>query len=391
MPGVYRTNEVTALRAQKARGFRLLRFAAPLESRFCEDYRESGRGFRLILLCLGCLTVLGTPVYNDLLDAPEGFRRLTMPVLYGLQVPAFVIAIAVTAIPSWRRHADIALIGAALLLAFGFLAERAIGAAYGFDIPLEFIGVLVVAVFFIARLRFRAFLPAALFMAAIMVANEALLVVPESDEWYRVMAMLLLIAVAFVGGYSQEYLARAAWLERGILEHLSTHDGLTGLLNRRAVLDTIARGLRQAARDGAGYGLAVIDLDHFKGYNDAYGHARGDDFLRHLAGILQGAARRPQDCVGRLGGEEFVLVWYDADPPEMVSRTECLRRELELGGPGGVEPWSATMSVGLVTLRPRPGTRPESVIEAADRLLYRAKRAGRNRVIAEHWGDRSSS
>ncbi|WP_353253872.1 GGDEF domain-containing protein [Salinisphaera sp. PC39] len=378
-------NDVKALRAQRARGYRLLRFASPLESRFCEDYRESGRGFRLALLCLGLLTVLGTPLYNDLLNAPEGFQRLTVPVLYGLQVPAFVIAIAVTAVPAWRRYADIALVGSALLLAFGFLAERAIGAVYGFDIPLEFIGVLVVAVFFIARLRFRAFLPAALLMTAIMVANEALLVVPESDEWYRVMAMLLLVAVAFVGGYSQEYLARSVWLERGILEHLSMHDDLTGVLNRRAALETIDRGLRHAAREGARYGIAMIDLDHFKDYNDAYGHARGDDFLKHLADLLRGAARRPQDCVGRLGGEEFVLAWYDADPAEMVYRAESLRRELELGGSGGVEPWSATMSVGLVTLCPRPDTRPEPVIEAADGLLYRAKDAGRNRVIVEHW------
>lgn len=385
MAGADRMNEVKALRAQRARGYRLLRFAAPLESRFCEDYRESGRGFRLALLCLGLLTVLGTPLYNDLLNAPEDFQRLTLPILYGLQVPAFAIAIAVTAVPAWRRHADIALVGSALLLAFGFLAERAIGAVYGFDIPLEFIGVLVVAVFFIARLRFRAFLPAALLMTAIMVANEALLVVPESDEWYRVMAMLLLVAVAFVGGYSQEYLARSVWLERGILEHLSMHDDLTGVLNRRAALDAIDRGLRHAAREGARYGIAVIDLDHFKDYNDAYGHARGDDFLKHLAGLLRGAARRPQDCVGRLGGEEFVLAWYDADPAEMAARAESLRRELELGGPGGGDPWSATMSMGLITLRPRADTRPEPVIEAADGLLYRAKNAGRNRVIVEHW------
>ena len=152
-------------------------------------------------------------------------------------------------------------------------------------------------------------------------------------------------------------------------------------------LDGLARALTlsPAAREGARYGIAVVDLDHFKDYNAAFGHARGDDFLKHLAGLLRGAARRPQDCVGRLGGEEIVLAWYGADPAAMVSRAECLRRELELGGPGGEEPWAATMSVGLITLRPRPDTRPEPVSEAADGLLYRAKNAGRNRVIVEHW------
>lgn len=382
------TPGVEALRAQQESGALFLRFEPELERCFQEYYRESGRIFRLVLLCLGCLTVLGTPVFNELLQAPESFRYDSVLVLYGLQIPAFAIAIVATVLPRWRRYSDIVLAIAALVLAVGFLLERAIGANYGFDMPLEFIGVIVVAVFFIARLRFRLFLPAALAMTAIMILNEALLVGSGPEEWYRIVAMLLLISVAFVGGYSQEYLARTAWLEHGILQHMSTHDGLTGLLNRRAAEETIERGLRQAARHDAVYSVAMIDLDYFKNYNDAYGHASGDELLCHLADMLRGVARRPQDCIGRLGGEEFVVAWYDADPDEIVVRAEELRRKLEASRPRDTQAHPSTqvtMSIGLVTLRPDRHTRTDAVIRAADRLLYRAKDEGRNRTVVEHW------
>lgn len=378
--------DVAALSAQREAGFRFLRFEPALEAHFQAYYRESGRTFRLILLCLGCLTMLGTPLYNELLRAPEPFRQLTTPVLYGIQAPAFVVAIVVTAVHRWRHYADTVLVIAALIWAVGFLLERAIGAIYDFDIPLEFIGVLVVSIFFIARLRFRLFLPVAVLVTVFMILNEALLVRPEIGEWYRIVAMMLLMSVAFVGGYSQEYLEREAWLERGILRHLSTHDGLTGLLNRRAAEEAIERGLRQAARAGAVFSVAMIDLDYFKRYNDAYGHASGDELLCRLADMLRGVARRPQDCIGRLGGEEFVVAWYDADPDEVVARAEALRRALASSRPRDPEsgsPAQVTMSIGLVTLRPDRHTRIDSVIEAADRLLYRAKHEGRNRTVAE--------
>lgn len=388
MTNDYATPDIEALRAQQEAGALFLRFEPELERGFQEHYRESGHLFRLVLLCLGCLTVLGTPLYNEMMQAPESYRAETMLALYGIQVPAFALALVVTIVPRLRRYTDVALMLAALALAVGLLMERAIGAGYGFDMPLEFLGVIVVAVFFIARLRFRLFLPAALAMTAIMVFNEMFLVDPDADEWYRLVAMLLLISVAFVGGYSQEYLARMAWLEHGILQHMSTHDGLTGLLNRRAAEETIERGLRQAARHNAVYSVAMIDLDYFKNYNDAYGHASGDELLCRLADMLRGVARRPQDCIGRLGGEEFVVAWYDADPDEIVRRAEELRRELEASRPRdaqGRPSTRVTMSIGLVTLRPDRHTRTDGVIEAADRLLYRAKHEGRNRMVVEHW------
>lgn len=379
--------EVAELRAEQARGFRLLRFKPELEQRFREEYRESGRGFRLAMLCLACLMVLGIPLYNEVAGAPPDLRAVVMPILYWVQVPALLLALVVTLSSAWQQFLDLALVTAALALAAGFLAQRALATVYGFDIPLEFVGVLIVAVFFIARLRFRVFLPAALLMTALLLFSEVFVVSPEPQGWYRLAATLLLIVVALVGGYAQEYSVRAAWLERCVLRHLSMHDSLTGVLNRRAVLAAIDRGFRQAARDGVSYGVAVIDLDFFKAYNDAHGHALGDELLRRLAGLLRDAARRPHDCVGRLGGEEFVLAWYDANPREMLRRTEQLRHELAAFGflnPRSNDNGVATMTIGLVTLRPTRHTSPTAVIDAADCLLYRAKRAGRNRVLAEH-------
>jgi len=172
------------------------------------------------------------------------------------------------------------------------------------------------------------------------------------------------------------------------MEQLASYDGLTEVLNRRALTDRARHALSRAARHRSPFALAVIDVDAFKRINDTAGHAAGDAVLREVARRLAGAIRASDD-VGRWGGEEFVVLLTDAGAQDAATAGERLRSRVA-GSPiplpdGSTRP--VTVSVGLVAT---DGTRPEALdldrlVAAADRALYRAKAEGRNTVrVSEH-------
>ncbi len=181
-------------------------------------------------------------------------------------------------------------------------------------------------------------------------------------------------------------LARRRALERrimrtGELERLSVMDGLTGLLNRRALDELFERECRRAVRDGRPLSLIMIDIDFFKAYNDNHGHVQGDECLRAVARALQRAALRPGDRVARYGGEEFVMLLpgTTAEGVEHVAR--ALRRTVaSLHIPHGHSQVATylTISLGVATAPSGVVASPRALIEAADRGLYAAKRGGRN-------------
>jgi diguanylate cyclase (GGDEF)-like protein len=170
-----------------------------------------------------------------------------------------------------------------------------------------------------------------------------------------------------------------------LLERLSTLDTLTGIPNRRRFDDVFRQEWKRAARDGTPLSLIYCDIDFFKGYNDTYGHQAGDDCLIRVARVLAEAAHRPADLAARYGGEEFTILLVDTGPEgaailaeRMRVRIESLRIAHRSSSVGAF----LTTSFGLATLIPRPGLRPEDLIERADRALYSAKQKGRNRVVS---------
>jgi len=165
------------------------------------------------------------------------------------------------------------------------------------------------------------------------------------------------------------------------LQSLAVTDGLTGLHNHRAFQDYLEEQFQTAMRNKQPLALILMDVDHFKQYNDTYGHQAGDEVLRQVAQILQ-AHVREGDFVARYGGEEFVVVLPRADLESAVAVAERLRRAVESAE------WSlrpVTGSFGVACARPDMETRQE-LIEAADQALYQAKKNGRNRV--EVWNYR---
>jgi diguanylate cyclase (GGDEF)-like protein len=160
-----------------------------------------------------------------------------------------------------------------------------------------------------------------------------------------------------------------------VAKHLADVDTLTGLPNRRALVDCLERCRLQAASRGPGFVVALLDIDHFKKVNDALGHAAGDELLASLARIARDAMRA-QDVVGRWGGEEFLILTQGADVTRVQAMLERLQlRAFELRALNR----PITFSVGVSTHR--VGEKAMDTVARADAAMYDAKQAGRDRIV----------
>jgi two-component system chemotaxis family response regulator WspR len=188
----------------------------------------------------------------------------------------------------------------------------------------------------------------------------------ERDEAFRALSLL-----------------KAELEEKNVqLQLLTVTDGLTGLANRRHLDATLDLEWRRCQRERASLSLLLMDIDHFKKYNDAYGHPAGDACLQEVAGALKRSVRRPADVVARYGGEEFAVVLPNTPEVGAITVASALRMEvaaLQLPHRASdVAPY-VTMSLGVASVVPGPAGSVAALIAAADDALYDAKRAGRNR------------
>ena len=162
------------------------------------------------------------------------------------------------------------------------------------------------------------------------------------------------------------------------LRWLSSIDALTGVLNRRALDRRLEEEVSRARREDRPLSVAMIDIDRFKAVNDAHGHAVGDRVLRIIARRLQRGARAT-DVLGRYGGEEFLLLLPSSDRDEAFALCERLRGRIS-GRP--IAGNALTASFGIATVTPPIAGRSAQLVERADAAMYRAKAAGRDRVVA---------
>jgi len=168
------------------------------------------------------------------------------------------------------------------------------------------------------------------------------------------------------------------------LKELSYEDALTGIANRRFFNERLSEEWVRALRHGYPMTLLMLDVDHFKAYNDREGHQAGDACLQAMGMLLSGFAKRPGDLVARYGGEEFVVVLTGTSGSDGWKMAEQIRREvmdLRIPHPASPEGETITVSVGVASTVPRPEDSPEALVAAADRALYAAKESGRNRVV----------
>ncbi|WP_375739020.1 GGDEF domain-containing protein [Pseudomonas boanensis] len=173
------------------------------------------------------------------------------------------------------------------------------------------------------------------------------------------------------------------------LEEYSYKDGLTGVANRRMFDSVLDVEWANARRTHQPLSLILLDIDYFKQYNDHYGHIQGDDCLKSVGQLLTAAASRPRDLIGRFGGEEFVLILPETDGAAARQVAEHCRKLIhEQCIPHSNSDVASllTISLGVGTIIPQQHDQPLAFIEAVDKLLYRAKQTGRNRVEAAQWG-----
>lgn len=177
-------------------------------------------------------------------------------------------------------------------------------------------------------------------------------------------------------------LADAIVRQSALLRHSSTHDALTGLVNREFFAERLSIEAERAQRYGRPLAIAMLDLDRFKAINDAHGHPAGDRVLRHAAQVMAQAVRR-SDLVARIGGEEFVVVFPETDAAAANQQAERLRELLASTaaplGDGRTTPITTTIGIAAM---PDDGDHPDALLAAADRRLYEGKRTGRNRVVS---------
>jgi diguanylate cyclase (GGDEF)-like protein/PAS domain S-box-containing protein len=167
------------------------------------------------------------------------------------------------------------------------------------------------------------------------------------------------------------------------LKNLASHDGLTGVYNRRSFDEQVERLWRSAARHKQPLALLMVDIDHFKRYNDLFGHLQGDACLRLVAQALQKSCKRPEDFVARYGGEEFAillpLTGHD-DSEHVAQRIQAQIASLAIAHPGNEKNQRITLSIGCCTCLPDGGKTVQDFIFAADQCLYQAKEEGRNTI-----------
>jgi diguanylate cyclase (GGDEF)-like protein/PAS domain S-box-containing protein len=199
-----------------------------------------------------------------------------------------------------------------------------------------------------------------------------------------------LVKDAVTGEPTQAVIVMRDIYERKLLEDklsaLALTDGLTGIANRRAFDEALDREWKRTLREGSQISLLLLDLDHFKLFNDGYGHQVGDDCLRAVAAAVTGAVRTT-DIVARYGGEEIAIILPSAASAGAIETAEKVRSAIEAlqlthaGNPEGGG-W-VTASIGVATALARQGgtiRMPESLLLAADNALYKAKNEGRNRL-----------
>jgi diguanylate cyclase (GGDEF)-like protein/PAS domain S-box-containing protein len=164
-------------------------------------------------------------------------------------------------------------------------------------------------------------------------------------------------------------------------EHMALHDSLTGLANRRCFGEFLGLELRRSVRERSAISLVLIDVDHFKDYNDERGHLAGDQCLAAVARVLPAFARRPGDLAARLGGDEFAVILGKTEIAESRMIADAIREavsELKLVFGGSRQ---VTVSVGVACAIPGEQQTQDLLFQEADKALYAAKAAGRNRVV----------
>jgi diguanylate cyclase (GGDEF)-like protein len=253
--------------------------------------------------------------------------------------------------------------------------------------PTMMVGILLV-IYLVFPLRLVTSIVLAAIVSVVMPAWWALSLGPAlpPDQFFRGLIWVLFAnAVGFIAANSLQRSQRVQYAQSVVLKELLSTDAMTGIGNRRRFDDALDREWRRCSRSGKPLSLLMIDVDHFKAYNDHCGHLLGDECLCRVARLLVDSVGRPGDLVARYGGEEFVCLLPEigeAGARAVAAKISAVLAEAAIPHPAFAADGQLTVSIGVATAIDLAVQRPSEVVALADKLLYAAKGAGRDRVMA---------
>jgi len=239
---------------------------------------------------------------------------------------------------------------------------------------------LIMGPFFFSGLRYRVALGSGV-LALSAFAVAAALHMPHALAMRCGLYLLIVLIGSAIAARHVETAFRERFLERYLIAELAQRDALTGAHNRRSFDEHLSRIWSEAAREHRSVAILLIDVDHFKAFNDRYGHLAGDDALRDVARAVQNFISRPGDILARYGGEEFAAILQGIDGEEAKRIAERMRRavmDLGVEHRGSRTCESLTISIGVAAVEPSSARDCRGALQLADQALYQAKVRGRN-------------
>lgn len=366
---------------QLALGYRRLCFVKPLEQEYRAHLRRDNAELKRVALVFALLVWLAFVAVDIWMIEP--------PLLYGvLAIRLLVMGLLLVfgrlllqgRYPAQTVPLSLACVGA---MGLGAAAIITIGRGQNPFFPYEGLLLVCIGAYFLVGLR----LIEALAVCTLVVLSHVLfesLAGSAARLFNNLVFLFFGNLIGAVGCYLLELKSREQFLVSQLMRVLADQDSLTGLHNRRSFNRQLTRLWRQAQREQAELALLLCDVDHFKAYNDRYGHQAGDLALQQVGVVLREAARRPLDMAVRLGGEEFAVLLYGIGADEARQRAEVLRQALEMlriEHAGSQTAPVLTLSIGVACRQPGEGVAMTVLFEHADRALYEAKAFGRNQVV----------
>jgi diguanylate cyclase (GGDEF)-like protein len=364
-----------------------LRFREVQEQQFREGHLERNmprvRSATAIYLAL-IIVITAINLLGGLAPFTEAILEPMYVLRLAVSCPALFVILLATYFPALRRHYQSIATVAAIVNGLAVMVISAMAAGAGQpQFQMGDVLVIVYATLFLGLL-FRFVLAVGVCLACAFVAIGFAFGVHGQDLGFAASVFVATALMSVLSAARVERLMRTTFVETQLLNDIAERDGLSGLYNRR-MFDTLTRRLwQQAQREHAALQVILVDIDHFKRFNDLYGHQAGDDCIRRVAGVIGNAARRPLDFCARYGGEEFALVLFAPSGPDPGALPERLRRDIMSQAVAHADSDAAsviTVSVGSAIAEPGSKRSLAGLIQAADEALYRAKQTGRNRVL----------
>jgi diguanylate cyclase (GGDEF)-like protein len=366
---------------QRKLGFNWLQFNDFVEEEFRQYYAQSNVQRARIMPILTIATTL--IAIGLMLANPKSNLVMLSYNVFGV-LPIMTLTLFASTKPRWHQFYQVMLALSTLIVGLWVtsMVSRASLAGMPFYFAAEIAWLFVV--WLIVGLPFRHAAVVALTISSTYILGNFWWDFSVSELAFGAAMLAFVNFFGALACYQLEFAVRTSFLESKVLGQLAERDGLTGLYNRRSYDKYIQRIWRQSRREQAQLTVMLIDIDHFKAFNDHYGHQAGDDALKAVANVIRMSAQRPLDFAARFGGEEFALILYGPADEYGRELPEQLREAVtQCGIRHETSPTDEflTVSIGVAMVMPDAERSMAGAIQMADEALYQAKEEGRNAVV----------